>query len=39
VVEIIRADGEKCDRCWKVLPEVVQSPRHICVRCSHAVGG
>jgi len=37
-VEILRAEGEKCARCWRVLPEVAGSPRHICNRCSHAIG-
>ena len=36
-VEITRADGEKCDRCWRVLPEVAAHPRHICNRCAHAI--
>jgi isoleucyl-tRNA synthetase len=33
------APGEKCQRCWKVLPEVGRSHRHalICERCADAV--
>jgi isoleucyl-tRNA synthetase len=33
------ADGHKCDRCWKVLPEVGQNTDHptLCVRCVGAV--
>jgi isoleucyl-tRNA synthetase len=38
-VEIVRAEGEKCDRCWRVLPEVVANTQHICNRCTHAVAG
>ncbi|WP_193173313.1 isoleucine--tRNA ligase [Nisaea nitritireducens] len=29
------ADGGKCERCWKVLPEVVEPP--VCKRCADAV--
>jgi isoleucyl-tRNA synthetase len=36
-----KADGEKCDRCWRVLPEVTlnqkQQGRHLCDRCADAV--
>ncbi|MGD9509958.1 MAG: isoleucine--tRNA ligase [Geminicoccaceae bacterium] len=31
------AEGEKCVRCWRVLPEVVASPEHLCRRCTDAV--
>jgi isoleucyl-tRNA synthetase len=33
------ADGSKCARCWRVLPEVGQQPGHpsLCARCSDAV--
>jgi isoleucyl-tRNA synthetase len=33
------ADGQKCARCWRVLPEVGQSVRHplLCQRCDDAV--
>jgi isoleucyl-tRNA synthetase len=33
------ADGSKCERCWRVLPEVGQSPTHptLCLRCEDAV--
>ncbi|MBT5752121.1 MAG: isoleucine--tRNA ligase [Rhodospirillaceae bacterium] len=38
VVEIRKAEGGKCDRCWKVLPEVVESgDAGICKRCSDVV--
>jgi len=34
------ADGEKCERCWKVLPEVGTVADHptLCTRCADAVG-
>ena len=33
------APGSKCERCWKVLPEVGQTPAHpmLCLRCADAV--
>ena len=31
------ARGEKCLRCWRVLPEVSTSPEHICQRCTAVV--
>ena len=31
------ARGGKCERCWRVLPEVARRPAHICERCSDAV--
>jgi isoleucyl-tRNA synthetase len=33
------AEGSKCERCWKVLPEVGSLPAHptLCVRCADAV--
>jgi isoleucyl-tRNA synthetase len=33
------ADGEKCERCWRVLPEVGKDKAHpsLCSRCSDAV--
>ncbi|MEI6984561.1 MAG: isoleucine--tRNA ligase [Rhodospirillaceae bacterium] len=35
------AAGQKCDRCWKVLPEVGADPAHptLCPRCADAVTG
>jgi isoleucyl-tRNA synthetase len=34
------AEGHKCDRCWKVLPEVGKAPARpgLCLRCTAAVG-
>jgi isoleucyl-tRNA synthetase len=34
------ADGQKCERCWRVLVEVGKQARHplLCVRCDEAVG-
>jgi isoleucyl-tRNA synthetase len=39
-VGFARAPGEKCARCWKVLPEVGEHPTHktLCRRCTDAVG-
>ncbi|MGG7567060.1 isoleucine--tRNA ligase [Rhodovulum sp. DZ06] len=36
-VEPLAAEGEKCGRCWKVLPEVT-AEGGLCGRCSDAVG-
>ena len=34
----VKADGEKCARCWRVLEEVVHHPdTHLCNRCTDAV--
>ena len=35
-VSVSVADGEKCDRCWMVLPEVADNGE-LCNRCSDAV--
>ncbi|WP_191060986.1 isoleucine--tRNA ligase [Geminicoccus harenae] len=32
------AQGEKCLRCWRVLPEVEPSPEHVCQRCTTVLG-
>ncbi|MFT6933497.1 MAG: isoleucyl-tRNA synthetase [Paracoccaceae bacterium] len=33
-----RADGEKCQRCWKILPDVgIHSHQHVCERCDEAL--
>jgi isoleucyl-tRNA synthetase len=31
------ARGGKCERCWRVLPEVTSRPSHLCNRCTDAV--
>jgi isoleucyl-tRNA synthetase len=33
------APGQKCERCWRVLPEVGANPQHptLCIRCCEAV--
>ena len=31
------ASGEKCQRCWKILPEVADHADHICGRCDTAI--
>ena len=37
-VEVARADGGKCARCWKILPEITQEDS-ICGRCDTVVNG
>ncbi len=36
-IEFQKAEGEKCVRCWKVLPEVAQSNDDLCNRCVSVV--
>jgi isoleucyl-tRNA synthetase len=38
-VEFHHAEGDKCARCWMILPEVGSNPAHpdLCNRCSEAV--
>jgi isoleucyl-tRNA synthetase len=38
-VEIKKAEGTKCSRCWKILPEVGSDKEHkdVCLRCADAV--
>ncbi len=36
-VSVEMASGEKCLRCWKVLPEVAQNTGKLCKRCDKAV--
>ncbi len=38
-VEVVKAGGGKCERCWKVLPAVGSDPEHpaLCPRCAVAV--
>ncbi|MCX5615281.1 isoleucine--tRNA ligase [Bombella saccharophila] len=38
-VQVRRADGQKCARCWRVLPDVGQNEEHthLCLRCVEAV--
>jgi isoleucyl-tRNA synthetase len=38
-VDVARASGEKCERCWKYFPEMSTTPEHaqICQRCSDAL--
>jgi recombinational DNA repair protein (RecF pathway) len=40
-VDVLLAKGNKCARCWKVLPEVGLSVEHpaLCMRCLHAITG
>ena len=41
ILAVQRAPGEKCARCWRVLPEVGQQAAHpaLCLRCADAVDG
>ena len=32
-VAISLASGEKCERCWTILPEVDSNPHNLCERC------
>ena len=32
-VSISLASGEKCERCWTILPDVKSNPRKLCERC------
>ena len=36
---VTMAPGNRCERCWKVLPEVGQAPRYtdLCLRCAAVV--
>jgi isoleucyl-tRNA synthetase len=38
-VSVSRAEGQKCDRCWRVLPELSRDPRvdGLCARCVGAL--
>ncbi|MGA8552108.1 MAG: zinc finger domain-containing protein, partial [Stellaceae bacterium] len=38
-VRVSLAPGERCERCWRVLPEVGQVPGHadLCRRCAAVV--
>ena len=38
-VEIKKAEGTKCERCWKVLPEVTKETGYLCSRCADVVKG
>jgi isoleucyl-tRNA synthetase len=35
-VSFAKADGEKCQRCWKILPDV-NAQTGVCGRCSDAL--
>ena len=36
-VSVTRAEGEKCDRCWRVLPELSKTVAGLCDRCVSAL--
>ena len=38
-VVFVRAEGKKCARCWKILPDVgTHTHPHVCARCDDALG-
>jgi isoleucyl-tRNA synthetase len=39
-VQVALAEGEKCERCWQILPEVGAHKDHpsLCNRCAEVVG-
>jgi len=39
-VQVSAAPGNRCERCWRVLPEVGQVPSHtdLCHRCAVVAG-
>ncbi len=36
--EVSASAHERCERCWRHLPEVSASPAHLCARCGEVVG-
>jgi isoleucyl-tRNA synthetase len=38
-VTIALADGDKCDRCWKILPELNEGDHKLCQRCHDVLHG
>ena len=38
-VKVDRADGQRCDRCWRYVPSVSKDPAHpgVCDRCEQAL--
>ena len=34
---VVRAEGEKCARCWRVLPEVGSAHAGLCLRCTAVI--
>ena len=34
---VTRAPGDKCARCWRVLPEVGQRQEYLCLRCAEVI--
>jgi isoleucyl-tRNA synthetase len=41
IVEVVKADGKKCDRCWNYSVRVGESQAHplLCERCIPALAG
>ena len=38
-VSVEQAQGDKCERCWQVLPEVAEDREGLCRRCRQVVSG
>ena len=40
-VEVVRADGEKCPRCWRIVTDAIAEGDFagLCERCADVVGG
>jgi isoleucyl-tRNA synthetase len=40
-IEVAKADGQKCDRCWKYSEDVGKNPAHptVCARCARVLTG
>jgi isoleucyl-tRNA synthetase len=40
-IEVAKADGQKCERCWKYSEEVGKNPAHptVCARCARVLTG
>jgi len=36
-VSVARAEGQKCERCWRVLPELSRAVPGVCARCVEAL--
>ncbi len=34
---VTKAPGDKCERCWRVLPEVTTSNKNLCLRCEAVI--
>jgi isoleucyl-tRNA synthetase len=41
IIDVQPAEGDKCPRCWRIVPEIVPSGdlATLCLRCAEAMGG